>query len=92
MRCQHAQRALALHLQEIVRVFHIQHRGGGVVNVVHNRGGDFNRRARGIVYFQRGGNVVTGFERHAHRAVKRKQPKKARFGQHACVFAKQRAH
>ena len=92
VRCQHAQRAFALHVQEVIGIFHIQHSGGGIFNVVHNRGGNFNRRAGRIIHFQRVGHIVACFERHGLRVIKRDQPVKTGMRQNTSVFAEQCTH
>ena len=89
---QRAQRAFALHVQEVVGIFHVQHGGGRIFNVVHNRGGNFNRRAGRIVHFQRVGHIVARFERHGLRVVKRNQPVKTGVWQDTGVFAEQCTH
>ena len=90
--CQRAQRAFALHVQEMVGIFHVQYGGGGVFNVVHNRGGNFNRRAGRIIHFQRVGHIVARFERYGLRVVKRNQPVKTGVRQDTGVFAEQCTH
>ena len=89
---QRTQRAFALHIQEMVGVFHIQHGGGRIFDVVHNRGGNFNRRAGRIVHFQRIGHIVARFERHGLRVVKRNQPVKTGVWQDTGIFTEQCTH
>ena len=89
---QRAQCAFALHVQEMVGVFHVQHGGGRIFDVVHNRGGNFNRRAGRIVHFQRIGHIVARFERHGLRVVKRNQPVKTGVWQDTGIFTEQCTH